>query len=193
MMKTINDKSKNRTVSMNAFSGVESFMLERDSNLENCMDILNYIMELGHQGKMNVNDLPEATFENHITLLLKGDYGSYRVIARHRRIKFVDRNFYSHNLVEKIYYSDNINDVYNNFFTYYIDGIITDSPSDSELTSSNKVALQMATYGYYIELPLDILDLIIDVKKLLEEIKYDAIESNVLLFELISYLLPMST
>ena len=188
-----NKDNSSRTVALNTFMGLECFLLERDGTLENCIDILNYIVELGHQGKMNVNDLPEATFDSYMTLLLKADYGSYRDIARHRRIKFVDRNFYSHNLVEKIYDCGDVNSNYNNFFTYYMDGIITSSPEDSESTAANKVALQIATYRYYIELTFDILDLIIDIKKLLEEVRYDAIESNLLLFELMSYLLPMST
>ena len=180
-------------VHLGKFKDVNTDVKLCSGNLTQSSELLDYILiHCSSEGvKIDVNDIPEFAFNNTIEIDVRGDYGSYRDIARHRKIRFIKRNFYSHSLVEKLYKRDD--NSFNRFFTYYLEGIITESPTDSVMTSGNKASLQLVTYKYYIELTMDILDLIIQIKHLLMSIKYEPIETNLLLLEIMSYLLPMST
>lgn len=186
----------NCVVNLKTFFDVYTHIAGLSGEIGTSKRILNYIYEYhkntGINGKINTNDIPDDAYDNSMEIKVEADYGSYRDIARHRRIKFIGRNFYSHSLVEKMY--ENNTDSYIGFFNYYLEGIITDIPEsdDSPLTSSNKIALTYETRKYYTELTIEILDLLIDIKNFLQKINYDTIESNVLLLEILSYLVPMS-
>lgn len=188
----------NPAVALKTFRNVEADMGDAEGSIWSSAKLLNHLFNIRENDseKINTNDIPEDAYNNCISFDIASDYGSYRDIARHRRIKFENRNFYSHSLIEKIYSQTNDDKekgFYPNFFSYYLDGIITDSQVDSQETRDNKAGLQIGTFKYYVELTMDILDFIIEMKQILIDNKYDIIESNVLLFELLSYLLPMSS
>ena len=190
--KNYNEKNNN-VVNLKTFLDVYTCINGTSGDINKSVNILDFIYKNSKEfGKINTNDIPDEAYNNSVCIQVKADYGSYRDIARHRRIKFIKRNFYSHSLVEKMY-NDKLYD-YSGFFNFYLEGIITDIPQAdvSPLTSSNKIALTFETHEYYTKLVLDILDLIIDIKDFLAYCNYDKIETNVLLLELLSYLLPMS-